>query len=158
DHLFLHEGVIPNTQISLALQLEHHWDEGQLCWRPETDEWGCTSLPNIVIAGDGAGIAGAEAGILSGRLAALDAAAKLGRIEGSRSRKSALIARARPTSRSRWAPLQAGKPPDSAQALDAEPERHPKDQQETAPGRCYFDPLAVTRMAGRRGGSPKESQ
>src|SRR5439155_9765783 len=24
DHLFLHEGVIPNTQISLALQLAHH--------------------------------------------------------------------------------------------------------------------------------------
>src|SRR5258705_5946502 len=44
DHLVLHEGVIPNTQISLALQLDHRWDEGQLCWRPETDEWGRTSL------------------------------------------------------------------------------------------------------------------
>src|SRR5437868_9635035 len=89
DHLFLHEGVIPNTQISLALQLDHRWDEGQSCWRPETDEWGRTSRPNMAIAGDGAGIAGAEAGILSGRLAALDAAATLGRIdEAERDRRA----------------------------------------------------------------------
>ena len=81
DHLFLHEGVIPNTQISLALQLAHHWDEAQFCWRPVVDEWGRTSLPNIAIAGDGGGIAGAAAAALSGRLAALDAAAALGRVD-----------------------------------------------------------------------------
>jgi NADPH-dependent 2,4-dienoyl-CoA reductase/sulfur reductase-like enzyme len=81
DHLFLHEGVIPNTQISLALQLAHCWDEAQSCWRPEVDEWRRTSLPNIAIAGDAAGIAGAEAAVLSGQLAALDAAAVLGRID-----------------------------------------------------------------------------
>ena len=81
DHLFLHEGVIPNTQISLALQVAHQWDEGQVCWRPVVDEWGRTSLPGIAIAGDSAGIAGAGAAALSGRLAALDAAAALGRID-----------------------------------------------------------------------------
>ena len=96
DHLFLHEGVIPNTQISLALQLAHRWDEAQLCWRPEIDEWGRTSLPAIAIAGDGAGIAGAEAAIMSGRLAALDAAAALGRIdEGERDRLARPIHAAR---------------------------------------------------------------
>jgi NADPH-dependent 2,4-dienoyl-CoA reductase/sulfur reductase-like enzyme len=73
--------VIPNTQISLALQVAHRWDEAQLCWRPIVDEWGRTSLPNIAIAGDGGGIAGAEAAALSGRLAALDAAAALGRLD-----------------------------------------------------------------------------
>jgi NADPH-dependent 2,4-dienoyl-CoA reductase/sulfur reductase-like enzyme len=74
DHLFLHEGVIPNTQISLGLELAHRWDEEQLCWRPVTDDWGRTSLGAIAIAGDGAGIEGARAAALSGRLAALDAA------------------------------------------------------------------------------------
>jgi NADPH-dependent 2,4-dienoyl-CoA reductase/sulfur reductase-like enzyme len=89
EHLFLHEGVIPNTQISLALQLAHHWDEAQLCWQPSIDEWGRTSLPTIAIAGDGGGIAGAEAAALSGRLAALDAAAALGRIgEAERDRRA----------------------------------------------------------------------
>ena len=92
EHLFLHEGVIPNTQISLALQLAHDWDEAQLCWRPRTDERGRTSLPNIAIAGDGAGIAGAEAAVLSGRLAALDAAAALGRLgEAERDRRAIAI-------------------------------------------------------------------
>jgi NADPH-dependent 2,4-dienoyl-CoA reductase/sulfur reductase-like enzyme len=80
DHLFLHEGVTPNVQISLALRLRHRWDEGQLCWRPVLDSWGQTSFPNIAIAGDGGGIAGAEAAALSGRLAALDAAKQLGHI------------------------------------------------------------------------------
>jgi NADPH-dependent 2,4-dienoyl-CoA reductase/sulfur reductase-like enzyme len=92
EHLFLHEGVIPNTQISLALQLAHEWDEAQLCWRPIIDEWGRTSLPNIAIAGDGAGIAGAEAAVLSGRLAALDAVAALGRLgEAERDRRAGPI-------------------------------------------------------------------
>jgi NADPH-dependent 2,4-dienoyl-CoA reductase/sulfur reductase-like enzyme len=80
DYLFLHEGVIPNVQISLALQLRHEWDEAQLCWRPVLDPWGQTSLPNIAVAGDGGGISGAEAAVLTGRLAALDAAMWLGHI------------------------------------------------------------------------------
>jgi NADPH-dependent 2,4-dienoyl-CoA reductase/sulfur reductase-like enzyme len=92
DHLFLHEGVIPNTQISLALQLAHCWNEAQMCWCPEVDEWGRASLPNIAIAGDGAGIAGADAAALSGQLAALDAATALGRIgEAERDRQAGPI-------------------------------------------------------------------
>src|SRR5258706_3014747 len=92
EHLFLHEGVIPNTQISLALQLAHHWDEAQLCWQPSIDEWGRTSLPTIAIAGDGGGIAGAEAAALSGRLARLGAPAPLGRIgEAERDRRAGPI-------------------------------------------------------------------
>jgi len=81
DLLLLHEGVIPNTQISLALQLDHRWDAAQLCWRPVVDAWGATGLQTISIAGDGGGIAGAEAASLSGRLVALDAAAFLDKLD-----------------------------------------------------------------------------
>jgi NADPH-dependent 2,4-dienoyl-CoA reductase/sulfur reductase-like enzyme len=89
DHLFLHEGLVPNVHISLALQLRHEWDDEQLCWRPSLDVWGQTSLPTIAIAGDGGGIAGAEAAMLSGRLAALDAALWLGHIgEADRNRRA----------------------------------------------------------------------
>jgi NADPH-dependent 2,4-dienoyl-CoA reductase/sulfur reductase-like enzyme len=92
DYLLLHEGIIPNVQISLALQLRHEWDEAQLCWRPSLDAWGQTSLPNIAIAGDGGGISGAEAAVLSGRLAALDAAMWLGHIGAAeRDRRAAPI-------------------------------------------------------------------
>jgi bacterioferritin-associated ferredoxin len=95
DLLLLHEGVIPNTQISLALQLEHRWDEAQRCWRPVADEWGATRLSTIAIAGDGGGIAGAEAAALSGRLAALDAASFLDKVEpAERDRRAAPIRRA----------------------------------------------------------------
>ena len=90
DHLLLHEGVIPNTQIGLALQLAQVWDEAQRCWRPAVDEWGRASLPNVAVAGDAAGIAGAAAAVLSGRLAALDAAHLLDRIDAAeRDRRAA---------------------------------------------------------------------
>lgn len=80
DYLLLHEGIIPNVQVSLALQLRHEWDEAQLCWRPSVDAWGQTSVGNIAVAGDCGGIAGAEAAVMTGRLAALDAALWLGHI------------------------------------------------------------------------------
>jgi NADPH-dependent 2,4-dienoyl-CoA reductase/sulfur reductase-like enzyme len=95
DLLLLHEGVIPNTQISLALQLDHRWDPTQLCWRPLADEWGATALQTISIAGDSGGIAGAEAAALTGRLAALDAASFLDKIEpAARDRRARPIRRA----------------------------------------------------------------
>lgn len=95
DLLLLHEGVIPNTQISLALGLDHRWDEAQLCWRPATDEWGASNLPTIALAGDGGGILGAEAAALSGRLAALDAAALFDKIDpAERDRRARPIRRA----------------------------------------------------------------
>ena len=80
DYLLLHEGIIPNVQVSLALQLRHEWDRAQLCWRPSLDAWGQTSLGNVAVAGDCGGIAGAEAAVLTGRRAALDAALWLGHI------------------------------------------------------------------------------
>lgn len=89
DHLFLHEGVIPNVQVSLALQLRHEWDQEQLGWRPALDGWGQTSLPCVAVAGDAGGIRGAPAAVLSGRLAALDAAMLLGHIgEAERDRRA----------------------------------------------------------------------
>jgi NADPH-dependent 2,4-dienoyl-CoA reductase/sulfur reductase-like enzyme len=95
DLLLLHEGVIPNMQISLALQLEHRWDLAQLCWRPLVDEWGATALPAVSIAGDGGGIAGAEAAALTGRLAALDAASFLDKIDpADRDRRARPLRRA----------------------------------------------------------------
>jgi NADPH-dependent 2,4-dienoyl-CoA reductase/sulfur reductase-like enzyme len=95
DHLLLHEGIIPNVQVSLALGLAHDWDAAQWCWRPSLDQWGNSSVPMVSIAGDGGGIAGAEAAALSGRLAALAAATMLGRLDAAeRDRRAAPIHRA----------------------------------------------------------------
>ncbi|MBP0465564.1 FAD-dependent oxidoreductase, partial [Roseomonas sp. PWR1] len=80
DTLLLHEGVIPSTHVSRAIGLDHAWDTAQSCWRPAVDAFGATSDPRVAVAGDGAGIGGWEAAFASGRLAALDAAARLGAI------------------------------------------------------------------------------
>ncbi|GGJ10122.1 FAD/NAD(P)-dependent oxidoreductase [Neoroseomonas lacus] len=78
DTLLLHEGVIPATQVSRAIGLDHAWDAAQHCWRPVVDAVGATSLDRIAVAGDGAGIGGWEAATAAGRLAGLDAARRLG--------------------------------------------------------------------------------
>lgn len=80
DTLLLHEGVIPATHITRALGLDHRWDAAQLCWRPVLDPWGATSHARIAVAGDGGGIGGWQAAAATGRLAALDAACRAGRI------------------------------------------------------------------------------
>ena len=83
DTLLLHEGVIPSTHITRALGLDHRWDAAQMCWRPALDAWGATSHDGIAVAGDGSGIGGWEAAVARGRLAAIDAACRLGRIDAA---------------------------------------------------------------------------
>jgi len=94
--LLLHDGVIPSVQITRALGCAHVWDEAQHCWKPLTDIWGRTSLERISVAGDGAGIGGARVAELSGRIAALDIAAALGRLStAARDRAAAPLLAAR---------------------------------------------------------------
>ena len=78
DTLLLHEGVIPATQVSRAIGLDHAWDAAQGCWRPVVDAFGAAGSGRIAVAGDGAGIGGWEAAVAAGRLAGLDAARRLG--------------------------------------------------------------------------------
>jgi thioredoxin reductase/bacterioferritin-associated ferredoxin len=67
--LLLHQGVVPNVNLAMAAGCTHRWDAGQLCFVPVLDADGATSVPGILIAGDGAGIAGARAAEERGRLA-----------------------------------------------------------------------------------------
>ena len=70
DLLLLHQGVVPNVNLAMAAGVEHRWDERQLCWSPVLDQNGNSSVDGIAIAGDGAGIGGAEAAVFRGRIAA----------------------------------------------------------------------------------------
>lgn len=78
DALLLHQGVVPNVQLTQALGLAHEWSAQQLCWRPVLDPWFGSSRRNVLVAGDSAGISGGEAAEETGRLAALQAATGLG--------------------------------------------------------------------------------
>jgi NADPH-dependent 2,4-dienoyl-CoA reductase/sulfur reductase-like enzyme len=71
--LLLHQGVVPNVNLAMAAGIEHRWDDKQLCWSPVLDAYGNSSVPGIAIAGDGAGIAGAQAAVVRGRNAACSA-------------------------------------------------------------------------------------
>jgi thioredoxin reductase/bacterioferritin-associated ferredoxin len=68
--LLLHQGVVPNVNLAMAAGIEHRWDDLQLCWSPVLDHDGSTSIEGIAIAGDGAGIGGAGAAVIRGRIAA----------------------------------------------------------------------------------------
>jgi octopine oxidase subunit A len=77
DILLLHQGVVPNVNLAMAAGVKHRWDEQQLCWSPVLDAEGGTSVAGIAIAGDGAGIGGAQAAIWRGRIAARSTIAAL---------------------------------------------------------------------------------
>jgi NADPH-dependent 2,4-dienoyl-CoA reductase/sulfur reductase-like enzyme len=80
DLLLLHQGVAPNVNLANAIGCRHVWDPVQLSFRPVVDAWGISSIGGISIAGDSAGIEGADAAAPSGELAALEAAHRLGAI------------------------------------------------------------------------------
>jgi NADPH-dependent 2,4-dienoyl-CoA reductase/sulfur reductase-like enzyme len=73
DTLLLHQGVVPNVNLAMAAGVAHCWNDAQLCFVPVLDEYGTTNVPGLAIAGDGAGIAGAEAAQARGTLAAIAA-------------------------------------------------------------------------------------
>jgi NADPH-dependent 2,4-dienoyl-CoA reductase/sulfur reductase-like enzyme len=70
DLLLLHQGVVPNVNLAMAAGIAHRWDDLQLCWSPVLDASGTSSVAGIAIAGDGAGIGGAAAATVRGRIAA----------------------------------------------------------------------------------------
>lgn len=80
DLVLLHQGVVPNTHPGLSVGAKHRWDEGQVCWVAEQDKWGALSVPGLFIAGDGAGVNGAEAAALQGRHTAIGIALSLDKI------------------------------------------------------------------------------
>ena len=61
DGLFLHQGVVPHVNLAMAAGVAHEWDGVQHCFRPVLGAGGATSVEGILIAGDGAGIAGGTA-------------------------------------------------------------------------------------------------
>lgn len=90
DTVFIHHGVVPNTQAARSLGVTHRWSDMQACFVPVLDAWGQSNLDRVFVAGDGGGIGGAKAAEHAGRLSALRIAEIAGRLtEGERDRKAA---------------------------------------------------------------------
>ena len=61
----------PETQLADLAGCRFRFDALNRCWLPERDAAGRSSVRGVYLAGDGAGIAGADAAELAGRRAAL---------------------------------------------------------------------------------------
>jgi len=95
--VLLHQGVVPNTQLSWSTGAKHRWDDEQLCWLPQTDLNGRLGETPIYVAGDSRAIVGAKASAAQGRLTAIAIAERLNRDVDEQRRQSLLHAFSRAT-------------------------------------------------------------
>jgi len=101
EMLLLHQGVVPNVNLPMAAGVAHRWNDAQLCFVPVLDEYGMTSVPCVAVAGDGAGIAGAQVAQARGELAAIAAVRALRRALSLAAEEKAARARLRRFERGR---------------------------------------------------------
>lgn len=76
--LVTHAGILPDIQLACLVDCKLRWDPSLPGWAPVTDRNGKSSQDGVFIAGDAAGIGGAEAAPCRGRIAAAEAAVELG--------------------------------------------------------------------------------
>ena len=100
--LLWHNGVIPRTHMAASADLKHAWNHAQQCWETCSDNAGHTSRNGIMVAGDCAGVHGAEASALQGELAGLAIAAELDALSA---RDARILAR--PLRKKLWTRLAA---------------------------------------------------
>lgn len=80
DSLCLGHGLYPASEPARMLGAIHSYDEQQGGWIPQTDSAGRTTVKNLVAIGDGAGIQGAAAAVLRGRLGAIAVAKDMDKV------------------------------------------------------------------------------
>ncbi|MCF8482216.1 MAG: NAD(P)/FAD-dependent oxidoreductase [Rhodospirillum sp.] len=117
DVVALHQGVVPNQQVTRLLRCDHVWNASQHCFTPVLDAHLETSVDNVFVAGDGAGIGGAVTAALRGRVAALRVAEKLGTASAeapSAQVSSAQVSSGQVSSGQVWASLLADLAKDAA--------------------------------------------
>lgn len=78
--LLTHLGVIPSTHMTRAAGIAHIWNDAQQGLQPVANDWGDTAVPGLFVAGDGAGIGGAEAAQAAGRIVGYEMLRACGRI------------------------------------------------------------------------------
>jgi thioredoxin reductase/bacterioferritin-associated ferredoxin len=96
--LLLHQGVVPQINLAMASGVTHRWNMARLAFEPELSADSETNVPGLFIAGDSAGIGGAEAAVARGEIAALAVLERVDR-QGRISRQAAMIAARRALAR-----------------------------------------------------------
>lgn len=78
DALGVGFGLVPNTELTQLWGCEHEYDRSKGGWVPVVNETMETSVPGLFVAGELGGIAGAQAALITGQIAGLAAASRLG--------------------------------------------------------------------------------
>lgn len=87
DSVCLGNGLIPAIGAAQLAGVEIHHDAALGGWIPQVGENGSTDVGGVFICGDGAGIRGAAAAVIHGKLAGLSAAEFIGKTVGSQKMK-----------------------------------------------------------------------
>lgn len=103
DTICLGYGLLPSNELARLCGCDHEYDEARGGFVPRRDEWMRSSVPGVLVAGDCAGIGGADAAIDEGRLAGLAAAVEIGRLDAGKAAVIAARARRRLGRRQRLA-------------------------------------------------------
>ena len=80
DALCISFGFVPNVELAQVAGATLRFEPTHGGWTPQLDACRQTSVPGLFMAGEAASVAGAGAAMLEGRLAALGAACRLGRL------------------------------------------------------------------------------
>jgi thioredoxin reductase/bacterioferritin-associated ferredoxin len=87
DCVAVGHGLVPATEVTRLLHARHGFRPERGGWIAHRDACCRTTVEGLYAAGDSAGISGAAAAYLEGRIAGLTAALDLGRIDGARHRE-----------------------------------------------------------------------
>ncbi len=82
--LLAHDGVIPNSHLAMAAGCRHRWNSLQKYWQPILDENWLSTQSEISIAGDSAGILGADLAQCTGRIVGWNVSQLLGLVDQAR--------------------------------------------------------------------------
>jgi len=80
DTLCLGFGLVPNIELAQIAGSSCRFDSTRGGWVPQVDDYMETTIPNLFVAGEAAGVDGAGAAMLEGRIAGLVIAQRLGYI------------------------------------------------------------------------------
>ncbi len=95
DAICLGYGLLPSNELTRLCGCAHDYDEQRGGMIARHDAWMRSSVPGILVAGDGAGVSGAATAIEQGRVAGLAAAVDTGHLSAAQAAALATRARAR---------------------------------------------------------------
>lgn len=105
DRLGVCFSFLASSELARQVNADCTWDGPRGGWIARHDEWMCSSVPGIYVAGEITGVAGAEIAAQEGCLAAIGCATAMGKISSKQAREAAILPRRRLKKSGRFANL-----------------------------------------------------